>query len=70
MEMPFTSESCFVKKGTRPQRISTSSRRPVSLALRMTGWNVVGAMLKSQSGKTKVEGDFAKTVGFGDSLFI
>jgi hypothetical protein len=46
VEMPFTSESCLVKKkSTRPQRISSSSRSPVSRALRITGWKVVGATL-------------------------
>ena len=34
-----------MKNGIRPQRMRTSSRAPVSLSFRMTGWKVVGAML-------------------------
>jgi hypothetical protein len=43
VEIPFTSDNVLVKNGTNPQRIITSSREPVSLSLRMTGWKVVAA---------------------------
>jgi hypothetical protein len=45
VDIPLKSAADFAKCGTRLQRIRTSSRSPVFLALRMTGWNVVGATL-------------------------
>jgi hypothetical protein len=70
VEMPFTSESFFVKKGHK----TPAHQHQLTLA-RLLG--AADDRLKSRRGdvevpvrQDQVEGDFAKTVSFGDSLFI
>ena len=45
VEKPLKASRFFAKNGINPQRISTSSRSPVSFSLRITGWKVLGATL-------------------------
>jgi len=45
VENPLKSARLLAKLGTMPHRMVTISRSPNSLSARMTGWNVVGAML-------------------------